>query len=434
MTKTFKGIDVSVWQGSINFEKVKLNGIDFVIIKAGGSDDDFYTDSCFEINYNNAKKAGLKIGCYYIVGSNFDTIEKGTKNAEHFAKIIKGKTFDYPIFLDLELTSPSQKYGATTASIAFCDYLISHGYYTGIYGSSISGFKDRLDINRLGKYDKWVAQYDLEKPTYPPNCKIWQYSSTGRIDGINCNVDMNISYCDYPSIIKNSTFSTNVSTSVKGIQNWLNANYKTDLIVDGILSDLTEKALVKALQTELNKQYNSNLDIDGIFGDKTKTEILNIFNATKDSMTKILQGLVICNEYSANISTSVNSDIESVQKWLNVNYKSDLIVDGIFGDLTKKALVKALQTELNKQYNSNLAIDGIFGEKTKTEIPEVAFGASGNITKILQGLLICNGYTLNGFDGIFGSGTECAVISYQSNQSLSIDGIAGEETFFSLCK
>lgn len=434
MTKTFKGIDVSVWQASINFEKVKLNGIDFVIIKAGGSDDDFYTDSCFEINYNNAKKAGLKIGCYYIVGSDFDTIEKGTKNAEHFAKIIKGKSFDYPIFLDLELTSPSQKYGATTASIAFCDYLINLGYYVGIYASAISGFEDRLDISRLGKYDKWVAQYDFEKPTYPPNCKIWQYSSTGRIDGINCNVDMNISYCDYPSIIKNSTFSTNVSTSVKGIQNWLNANYKTDLIVDGILSDLTEKALVKALQTELNKQYNSNLDIDGIFGDKTKTEILNIFNATKDSMTKILQGLVICNEYSANISTSVNSDIESVQKWLNVNYKSDLIVDGIFGDLTKKALVKALQTELNKQYNSNLAIDGIFGEKTKTEIPAVAFGASGNITKILQGLLICNGYTLNGFDGIFGSGTECAVISYQSNQSLSIDGIAGEETFFSLCK
>jgi GH25 family lysozyme M1 (1,4-beta-N-acetylmuramidase) len=434
MEKTFKGIDVSVWQGTINFNKVKLNGVDFVIIKAGGSDDDFYTDSCFEINYNNAKKAGLKIGCYYIVGSNFDTIEKGIKNAEHFAKIIKGKTFDYPIFLDLELTSPSQKYGATTASIAFCDYLINLGYYVGIYASAISGFEDRLDISRLGKYDKWVAQYDFEKPTYPPNCKIWQYSSTGKIEGINCNVDMNISYCDYPSIIKNSTNLTNVSTSVKDIQNWLNANYKADLTVDGILSDLTEKALVKALQTELNKQYNSNLDTDGIFGDKTKTEILNIFNDTKDSITKILQGLVICNEYSANISTSVNSDIESVQKWLNVNYKSDLIVDGIFGDLTKKALVKALQTELNKQYNSNLAIDGIFGEKTKTEIPEVSFGASGNITKILQGLLICNGYTLNGFDGIFGSGTECAVISYQSNQSLSIDGIAGEETFFSLCK
>ena len=56
MGTTFKGIDVSVWQGFIDFDKVKLSGIDFVIIKGGGSDDDFYTDSCFEINYNNAKK------------------------------------------------------------------------------------------------------------------------------------------------------------------------------------------------------------------------------------------------------------------------------------------------------------------------------------------------------------------------------------------
>lgn len=343
---TFKGIDVSVWQGFIDFDKVKLSGIDFVIIKAGGSDDDFYTDSCFEINYNNAKKAGLKIGCYYIVGSDFDTIEKGTKNAEHFAKIIKGKTFDYPIFLDLELTSPSQKYGATTASISFCDYLINLGYYVGIYASSISGFKDRLDITRLGKYDKWVAQYSSDKPTYPTDCKMWQYSSTGRIDGINCNVDMDISYCDYPSIIKNSNNSTN----------------------------------------------------------------------------------------STNVSTSANSNIKDVQSWLNDNYDSDLIVDGIFGNLTKKALVKALQIELNKQYNANLVVDGIFGSKTKSATINVYNGAIGNITKTLQGLLICNGYSTNGFDGIFGNGTSSAVKSYQSRHGLIVDGIAGEETFYSLCK
>ena len=346
MGTTFKGIDVSVWQGFIDFDKVKLSGIDFVIIKAGGSDDDFYTDSCFEINYNNAKKAGLKIGCYYIVGSNFDTIEKGTKNAEYFAKIIKGKIFDYPIFLDLELTSPSQKYGATTASIAFCDYLINLGYYVGIYASSISGFKDRLDSTRLGKYDKWVAQYSSNKPTYPTEYKMWQYSSTGRIDGINCNVDMDISYCDYPSIIKNSNNSTN----------------------------------------------------------------------------------------STNVSTSANSNIKAVQSWLNANYDSDLIVDGIFGNLTKKALVKALQTELNKQYNANLVIDGIFGSKTKSAIRNVYNGTRGNITKILQGLLICNGYSTNGFDGIFGIVTTYAVTSYQSKYGLTVDGIAGKETFYSLCK
>lgn len=342
MKKTSKGIDVSVWQGFINFDKVKLSGIDFVIIKAGGSDDGFYTDSCFEINYNNAKKAGLKVGCYYIVGSNFDTFEKGVKNAEHFAKIIKGKSFDYPVFLDLELTSPSQKYGATTASIAFCDYLKKLGYRVGIYASSISGFKDRLDINRIDKYDKWVAQYSSNKPSYPADCKIWQYSSTGRINGINCNVDLNISYYDYSSE-KNSTSSTNVSLGT-------------------------------------------------------------------------------------------NDNIKAVQKWLNANYDGRLIVDGIYGNLTKKALVKALQSELNKQYNANLDIDGIFGVKTKSAIRNISKGAKGNITKILQGLLICNGYSTNGFDGIFGNGTEYAVKCYQEKCALVVDGIVGKETFYSLCR
>ncbi len=343
MKKTFKGIDVSVWQGFINFDKVKLSGIDFVIIKAGGSDDGFYTDSCFEINYQNAKRAGIKVGCYYIVGSNFDTIQKATKNAQHFAKIIKGKTFDYPVFLDLELTSPSQKYGATTASITFCDYLMNLGYNVGIYGSSISGFKDRLDISRLGKYDKWVAQYSSNKPTYPTDCKIWQYSSTGRIDGINCNVDMNISYYDYSATKNNSSTSTN-------------------------------------------------------------------------------------------IQTTTNSNIKAVQRWLNANYNAGLIVDGIYGNLTKKALVKALQTELNKQYNANLDIDGIFGNKTKSATRNICNGTRGNITKILQGLLICNGYSTNGFDGINGSGTTSAIKNYQSKCDLTVDGIAGKDTFYSLCK
>ena len=79
MTKIEKGIDVSGWQGNIDFDKVKKSGITFVIIKAGGSDDGFYTDSYFESNYKKAVKAGLKVGSYYIVGSDFYTANKGIK-------------------------------------------------------------------------------------------------------------------------------------------------------------------------------------------------------------------------------------------------------------------------------------------------------------------------------------------------------------------
>lgn len=132
-------------------------------------------------------------------------------------------------------------------------------------------------------------------------------------------------------------------------------------------------------------------------------------------------------------SSSGNSSIKSVQTWLNSNYKTGLVIDGIYGSNTKKALVKALQTELNKQYNANLVIDGIFGTKTKSAIINIFNGAKGNITKILQGLLICNGYSTNGFDGIFGSGTQTAVKSYQKKKGLTADGIAGKATFTALC-
>ena len=79
MAKTERGIDVSGWKGVIDFDKVKKSGIAFVMIKAGGSDDGFYTDSYFESNYKKAVKAGLKVGSYYIVGSDFDTSNKGLK-------------------------------------------------------------------------------------------------------------------------------------------------------------------------------------------------------------------------------------------------------------------------------------------------------------------------------------------------------------------
>ena len=80
-----KGIDVSKWQGSINFKSVKSAGIDFVIIKAGGSDAGFYEDPMFKINYAGAKAAGLKVGAYYYVGSKFQGTESGIVDAKNLS-------------------------------------------------------------------------------------------------------------------------------------------------------------------------------------------------------------------------------------------------------------------------------------------------------------------------------------------------------------
>lgn len=123
------------------------------------------------------------------------------------------------------------------------------------------------------------------------------------------------------------------------------------------------------------------------------------------------------------------SSVKSVQSWLNNNYNADLDVDGIYGPKTKTALVKALQMELNRQFGAGLAVDGIYGNMTASAVVNLYVGAQGNITKTLQGFLICNGYDTNGFDGIFGTGTMKAVKSFQSAHGASADGIVGPVTW-----
>ena len=201
------GIDVSHWQGTIDWSAVAKTGIDFVIVKAGGSDgkiEPFYKESTFERNYEGAKANGLNVGAYYYVGPNFLSAEDGIADANRFLDIIKVKTFEMPIALDLESTRIEDKTGATDAAIAFCETLENAGYYVVIYGSDLYGFKDRMEIDRLKDYDKWVARYGSE-PQYVKEYGIWQYSSTEHIDGITENsVDKNIAYKDYPFIIKNA--------------------------------------------------------------------------------------------------------------------------------------------------------------------------------------------------------------------------------------
>lgn len=190
------GIDVSRYQGLIDWTEVINSGIRFAIIKAGGSDAGRYKDSCFETNYQNARAAGMKIGCYYIHGKGFTSASAGIADAQHFLSLISGKQFDYPCFSDLELPSSITKVGNTDAVIAFCDQIIAAGFKTGIYASDISGFKERLQLERLTRYDKWVARYG-SAPSYVGDYQMWQYSSQGNVKGISGRCDMDISLKDY---------------------------------------------------------------------------------------------------------------------------------------------------------------------------------------------------------------------------------------------
>ena len=127
-----------------------------------------------------------------------------------------------------------------------------------------------------------------------------------------------------------------------------------------------------------------------------------------------------------------NGTVKDVQGWLNSAYNGDLAVDGICGYYTKKALISALQTILNDTYNAGLDVDGIFGRKTKAAIRNLSNGDTGDYVRVLQGFLIGRGQDTGGFDGIFGNLTESAVRTFQLVKNLTVDGIAGKNTFEAL--
>ena len=201
-----KGIDISHWNVVTDFFKIKEAGYDFCIIKAGGSDNGFYTDRCFENYYRLAELAGLKVGAYYFVGKNFLGYESGVEDAKRFLNITNAKSFDYPLCLDIETTPPDLKQEATEAAIGFCEFLEAHKKYVSIYASDISGFKERLDYTKLEPYDKWVARYG-KKPIFVQDFGIWQKSYTGCVPGIRGPVDLDISYVDYQSIMRRNSLN-----------------------------------------------------------------------------------------------------------------------------------------------------------------------------------------------------------------------------------
>lgn len=196
------GIDISEWQKTLD---VKLIKKDFVIIRAGFTG--YKTgvkkvDSCFEKFYKELKQIKMPVGCYYYSCAN--TREKGIAEGKFlYENCLKGKQFEYPIYIDVEdnHTQTNNKDGVTDAIIGFCDYLEKLGYYVGIYASDISGFQNKMWINKLKRFDKWVARYG-SRPVYVTQYGMWQNSASGTIKGYSGNIDTDQAFKNYPKIIK----------------------------------------------------------------------------------------------------------------------------------------------------------------------------------------------------------------------------------------
>lgn len=186
-----KVLDISANNEVVNFANVKKAGYDGVIIRCGGSYDGFFKDSRFEEFYKNAKSNNLKVGCYYIPGKDFgkNPVADTEADYQNFKKCIEGKSFELPIFIDIELQSPAYRTGITEAVILIGSKFENDGYFFGIYGSEVLGFRDLMDYNRVKRFGLWVASYSASAPDI--NYIAWQYTSKGSITGCSGYLDLN---------------------------------------------------------------------------------------------------------------------------------------------------------------------------------------------------------------------------------------------------
>lgn len=192
-----KVIDVSSHQGIIDWDKVKNDGVIGVIIRCGYGDNiQKQDDSQWERNFTEAKRVGLKIGVYLY--SYAQSVTQAQSEANHVLRLLNGRSIDYPIFYDLEDDSTTGKCSKTVIgdmAELFCKTIKDAGYNVGIYANKY-WFTNILTDPRFDKWDKWVAQYYVEN-TYTKPYVAWQYTSTGSVNGINGNVDMNWFYKEY---------------------------------------------------------------------------------------------------------------------------------------------------------------------------------------------------------------------------------------------
>lgn len=192
------GIDVSKWQGAIDWSAVKKAGIQFAMIRSTyGSTS---VDPKFEINYSNAKANQIAVGVYHY--SYATTVAKAVTEVQSLISNLEGKQLEYPVCLDLEDSSQSglDKKTLTDIALTYITYLEDAGYYPMIYCNK-TWFTSKLDDTRLSDTDHWLAQWGSSY-TYTGQVSIWQYSSTGKVSGISGNVDMDYSFVDYAAKIK----------------------------------------------------------------------------------------------------------------------------------------------------------------------------------------------------------------------------------------
>lgn len=191
------GIDVSAWQGDINWAKVKASRVEFAILRAGIGREASQIDKYFEKNYREARAQGIPVGVYWY--SYADSVDRVLQEAKACLTVLANRELDLPVFYDIEY-EPSilalSTQVRTAMVIGFTNAIQAAGYQAGVY-ASLDFIKNKLTDSQIPEQVvRWIAQYGPSQCTYNGNLYAWQKSSKGRIPGISGNVDLDELYAD----------------------------------------------------------------------------------------------------------------------------------------------------------------------------------------------------------------------------------------------
>ncbi len=200
---TKKGIDVSRYQGEIDWEAVKGDGVDYAIIRLGirgYSEGKLVEDECFKQNMEGAAANEIPVGVYFFTEAVSE--EEALEEAQFVIDLLEGYDLEYPVYLDVEdvkkatcRTNHLTAEERTAYVKVFLEAIEQAGYHPAIYGN-LKTFMLMLDLTEVEEYDKWLAAYTMPV-YYPYEYKMLQYSEKGTVAGITGAVDINISFKDY---------------------------------------------------------------------------------------------------------------------------------------------------------------------------------------------------------------------------------------------
>ena len=299
-----KGIDVSHYQGSINWERVKPQ-IDFAILRMGlGDDIPSQDDKQFERNYAECVRLGIPFAVYFF--SYAVNKAKVAKEIAHIKRLLNGKKINAPVYIDVENTRGLDWRTISNADMLsimqeFNKQLNAFGYKMGIYSSRSAFWNEKMTDKWYDSISKWVAEYGAKVNNFNRTYDIWQHTSKGRIDGISGNVDMNVMYnsiftAEQPKPAPKPEPAPKPSNKNTAVKEWQTAaiadgfkfpKYGADGVWGAECESVAKVAVCKKRLTYTNRsltkivQRKVGVKADGMFGKDTDRSVRNYQKANR---------------------------------------------------------------------------------------------------------------------------------------------------------